>query len=101
MKRSAGTKPLDKIDANVLMKSEALVKHVPWTMSIEDMLLAIINDTDNGTDVTKASLLACFRAQIGLKFGCVLEDAGIYKEDYERLRRFLEACEEVDYEDRN
>ena len=99
MKRLVGTKPLDKIDANVLLATEALVKHVPWTMSIEDMLIAIINDTDNGNDATKASLLDCFRAQIGLKFGCVLEDAGIYKDDYERMRRFLEACEEVDYED--
>lgn len=109
MKRLAGEKPLDKIDANMLLASEALVKHVPWTMSIEDMLLAIINDTDYqfrdndllGLEATKASLLACFRSQIGLKFGRVLEDAGIFKDDYERLRRFLEACEEVDYEDRN
>lgn len=97
MKHLAGTKPLEKIDANMLLASEALVKHVPWTMSIEDMLLAIINDADNGTDATKASLLACFRAQIGLKFGCVLEDAGVYKDDYNRMRRFLEACEGVDY----
>ncbi|HSN65091.1 MAG TPA: UDP-glucose--hexose-1-phosphate uridylyltransferase, partial [Fusibacter sp.] len=97
MKHLAGTKPLDKIDVNVLFASEALVKHVPWTMSIEDMLLAILNDTDN--EATKTSLLDCFRAQIGLKFGRVLEDAGIYKDDYERMRLFLEACEEVDYED--
>jgi galactose-1-phosphate uridylyltransferase len=67
-------------------------------MSIEEMLLAILNNMDNPT---KASLLACFRAQIGLKFGRVLEDAGIYKDDYDRMKRFLEACEEVDYEDRN
>lgn len=98
MKRLAGTKPLDKIDANMLLASEALVKHVPWTMSIEEMLLAILNNMENPT---KASLLACFRAQIGLKFGRVLEDAGIYKDDYDRMKRFLEACEEVDYEDRN
>ncbi len=98
MKRLAGTKPLDKIDANMLLASEALVKHVPWTMSIEDQLLEILNNMEIPT---KSSLLACFRAQIGLKFGRVLEDAGIYKDDYERMRRFLEACEEVDYEDRN
>ncbi len=111
MKRLVGSKPLDKIDANVLMASEALVKHVPWTMSIEDMLLEILNNMENPNsdsdsfshvfDATKASLLDCFRAQIGLKFGRVLEDAGIYKDDYDQIRRFLQACEEVDYEDRN
>lgn len=109
MKRLSGIAPLSKIDENVLSTSEELVKHVPWTMSIEDRLLAIINDKNNDFsgsdshefDATKASLLACFRAQIGLKFGSVLEDAGIYKEDYDGMRRFLEACEEVDYEDRN
>ena len=99
MKRLTGTTPLDKIDERVLLASEKLVKHVPWTMSIEEMLLTIINETDNR--FTKEALLACFRAQIGLKFGRVLEDAGIYKDNYERIRRFLEVCEEVDYEDRN
>ena len=110
MKRSAGKVRLSKLDASVLSASEALAKHVPWTMSIEALLLAELNKTDESniiegdlvdSDKTKAALLECFSAQIGRKFECVLEDAGIYKENYDRIRCFLEACEEVDYEDRN
>jgi len=103
MKRSAGTKPLTKIDEGALRAVADLVKHVPWTMAIETILLAelnneasivdAINDPDTDYDALKATLLACFRAQIGIKFEAVLEDAGIYKVNYARIRLFLEACE--------
>ncbi len=97
MKHLAGAKPLDKIDEGALLAVDDLIKHVPWTLSIEETLLNAINKTEDD-DAVKVALLACFKAQIGLKFERVLEDAGIYKENYAHIRTFLEACDEVTHE---
>ncbi len=103
MKRLAGQKPLNAIDGSALLAIDALAKHVAWTMSMEGALLSIVNkiEAPDDEEAVKVSLLDYFRAQIGIKFECVLEDAGIYKDNYERIRTFLEFCEEVDHEDRN
>lgn len=82
------------VNEKALRAIPSVVKHVEWVMSLEKPLVAILNDTEH----CEEKLHQFFEDQIGAKFECVLEDAGVYKTNYEAIRKFLEVVDtEVAY----
>lgn len=78
--------PLHKLNMDLLNANPSVVKHTDWVMSLESVLIPILN----GEQPCEATLRKVFKDQIGSKFEAVLQDAGIYKDNYNQISRFLD-----------
>lgn len=58
--------------------TQALEKHVDWLDHLENV------------PQDEKALDGYLKNQMGLKFECVLEDAGIFKRDYHKMKQFIE-----------
>ena len=74
------------LDVNLLNSNPSSQKHVAWVVSLEPEILATLN----GSEDCETLLRKFFEDQIGAKFERVLQDAGIYKDHFEQINRFLE-----------
>lgn len=77
------------IDKDLLTSDSSVLKHFDWVMTLETELISILNGTEN----FESALRTYFKNQIGTKFEQVLEDAGIYKSDYQRMQLFLDTVD--------
>lgn len=68
------------IDFDALTKQSQLIKHLDWIKELEAEILS----------TPPNELKAFFKKQIGLKFEGVLVDAGIHKNDYDQIWRFVQ-----------